>query len=94
MALTLPQRILAETLTFVCFIRTRDETGLYWWVYLAVPGMRMEQLQHMADKENFVPEHYGKVLARGYDEPSAEVQETMEKDYGCIPGKTLGIYAE
>jgi hypothetical protein len=90
--LSLSQRVLAETLTFVCFIRTQDEAGLDWWAYLAVPGLKLQQFQQQLEHKHFVPETYGTVLAKGFGEPSDDIKLKMEKEYGCKAGKTLGIF--
>lgn len=87
-SLTLPERIIAEKITFITCVRAEDDAGLSQYFYISVRGDRMEAFKTVLEQGNFDPEDYGNVLAQGYGEPPESLQARMEKDYDC---KRMGI---
>ena len=79
---TASEKILAESTLCIMLLRGRNSQDEALYAYIAVSVDRLDAFMAAQDRSDFSPEEYGTILASGTGEPSPEVQDAMERDYG------------
>jgi len=80
--LTRSERMLAEKTVCVLLVRGEDPEGGPIFAYVAVRADKLEEFMEAQKSGMFYPEDYGVIVESGQGEPSDEVKERMERDYG------------
>jgi hypothetical protein len=76
------EKMLAEKTVCVLLVRGEDPDGAPIFAYV---GVRADKLQEFMAAQNsglFYPEEHGVIIEAGQGEPSAEIRERMEREYG------------
>ena len=76
------EQIIAEKTVCVLLVRGEDPDGGPIYAYVAVRADKLEEFMEAQKTGTFYPEDYGVIVEAGEGEPSAEVREKMERDYG------------
>lgn len=80
--LTRSERMIAEKTVCVLLVRGEDPDGGPIYAYVAVRADKLEQFMDAQKSGMFYPEDYGVIVESGHGEPSDDVKEKMERDYG------------
>jgi hypothetical protein len=80
--LTRSEQRIAEKTVCILLMRGTNPAGERLYAYVAVRADRLQDFMAAQTQPSFVLEEYGVVLESGLGEPSLEVQEKMQKDYG------------
>lgn len=96
MALTIPQRVIAEKLVYVNYVEVvdKDDESRQHYYYIAVRAAHMDAFRLALKQEDFTPEDHGIILESGRGVPSESVRETMYLQYGCKHGINLELVEE
>lgn len=80
--LTQSEKLLAEKTVCILMLRGKDADNEPIYAYVAVRADMLEAFMAAQQKPDFNPEDYGVIVESGTGDPSPEVLERMEKDYG------------
>ncbi|MBN67165.1 MAG: hypothetical protein CMM94_06340 [Rickettsiales bacterium] len=76
------EKILAEKTVCVLLVRGESPDGERIFAYVAVRADKLEEFMKAQQTGTFYPEDYGVVVESGVGDPSAEVRQKMETEYG------------
>ena len=76
------EKILAEKTVCVLLVRGEDPDGAPIFAYVGVRADKLKEFMEAQQSGMFYPEEHGVIIESGHGEPSAEVREKMERDYG------------
>jgi len=80
--LTRSEQMIAEKTVCVLLVRGESPDGKPIFAYVAVRADKLEAFMEAQKKGTFYPEDYGVIVESGEGEPSDEIRERMEKEYG------------
>jgi hypothetical protein len=80
--LTRSEQLIAEKTVCVLLMRGTNPAGERIYAYVAVRADRLQEFMVAKAQSSFVLEDYGLVVETGMGEPSSEVQEKMQREYG------------
>lgn len=76
------EKILAEKTVCVLLVRGEDPEGKPIFAYVGVRADRLKEFMAAQQSGVFYPEEYGIIIEAGEGDPTTEVMEKMERDYG------------
>lgn len=76
------EKILAEKTVCVLLVRGEDPEGKPIFAYVGVRADRLKDFMAAQQSGVFYPEEFGIIIEAGEGEPTDEVREKMERDYG------------
>ena len=76
------EKMLAEKTVCVLLVRGEDPDGAPIYAYVGVRADKLKGFMEAQQNGLFYPEEHGVIIEAGQGEPSAEVREKMERDYG------------
>ncbi len=76
------EQIIAEKTVCVLLVRGESPESSPIYAYVAVRADRLEEFMQAQQGGMFYPEDFGVIIESGEGEPSTEVRQRMEKDYG------------
>ena len=82
MTLSKSEQIIAEKTVCILLVRGESPDGKPIYAYVAVRADNLESFMEAQKSGMFYPEDYGVIVEAGEGEPSAEVREKMENEYG------------
>jgi len=85
------EKILAEKTVCVLLVRGEDPEGAPIYAYVGVRADKLKAFMEAQQKGLFYPEEHGIVIESGTGEPSPEIREKMEKEYGFNHDAMLDI---
>lgn len=80
--LTRSEKMIAEKTVCILLVRGESPDGEGIYAYVAVRADKLEAFMQAQKNGMFYPEDYGVIVESGVGDPSAEVREKMEKEYG------------
>jgi hypothetical protein len=80
--LSLDDEIIAQKTVCVLLIRGEDPDGQPIYAYVAVRADRLQEFMDAQSTGTFYPEDFGVIVEAGEGEPSEEVRQRMETEYG------------
>ncbi len=85
------EQIIAEKTVCVLLVRGESPEGELIYAYVAVRADRLEEFMQAQKTGLFYPEDFGVIIEAGAGDPSEEVRERMERDYGFNHSKMIDI---
>lgn len=85
------EQIIAEKTVCVLLVRGENPDGTPIFAYVAVRADKLEEFMAAQKSGLFYPEDFGIIVESGEGEPSAEVRERMEREYGFNHQQMLDI---
>ncbi len=82
MSLTRSEQLLAEKTICVLLLNGVTAEGTQVYAYVAVRADKMASFLQAQKEPDFHLETHAAILATGAGEPSSQVRETMQKEYG------------
>ncbi len=76
------EKILAEKTVCVLLVRGEDPEGKPIYAYVGVRADKLKEFMLAQQTGVFYPEEFGIIIEAGEGNPSDEVREKMERDYG------------
>lgn len=76
------EKMLAEKTVCVLLVRGEDPDGAPIYAYVGVRADKLKEFMEAQQKGMFYPEEHGVIIESGHGEPTADVREKMERDYG------------
>lgn len=76
------EQILAEKTVCVLLVRGESPEGSPIYAYVAVRADKLEEFMAAQKSGMFYPEDFGVIIESGEGDPTPEVRERMERDYG------------
>ncbi len=76
------EQILAEKTVCVLLVRGESPDGNPIYAYVAVRLDKLELFMQAQQSGTFYPEDHGVIIESGEGEPSPEIREKMEREYG------------
>lgn len=76
------EKMLAEKTVCVLLVRGEDPDGQPIYAYVGVRADKLKEFMEAQQKGMFYPEEHGVIIEAGEGEPTPEVREKMERDYG------------
>lgn len=76
------ERMAAEKAVCILLVRGESPDGAPIFAYVAVRADRLEEFMKAQNSGLFYPEDYGVIVESGEGEPTAEVRQKMESEYG------------
>jgi hypothetical protein len=89
--LSLDETIIAEKTVCVLLVRGENEEGASIYAYVAVRADRLQDFMAAQANGTFYPEDHGVIVEAGEGEPSDEVRQRMETEYGFDHERLIGI---
>lgn len=83
MVFSIPQRVIAEKILVVNFLKARDLHGQMHYFYIAVKATQLEKFKASIASPPFDPHDLGVVIDEGVGEPDEMTKERMRVQYGC-----------
>lgn len=80
--LTRSEKILAEKTVCVLLVRGEAPDGTAIYAYVGVRADKLPEFMEAQQRGTFHPEEYGVVITSGEGEPTQEVRQHMEQNYG------------
>jgi hypothetical protein len=80
--LTRSEQRIAEQTVCIMLMHGTQPAGERIYAYVAVRADRLQEFMKAQAQPSFVLEDYGVVVASGLGEPSTEVRQKMEQEYG------------
>jgi hypothetical protein len=74
--------MLAEKTVCVLLVRGEDPDGAPIYAYVGVRADKLKEFMEAQQNGLFYPEEHGVIIEAGVGEPTAEVRERMEREYG------------
>jgi hypothetical protein len=85
------EQIIAEKTVCVLLVRGENPDGQPIYAYVAVRADKLEEFMAAQKSGLFYPEDFGIIVESGEGEPSDEVRERMEREYGFNHAQMLDI---
>ena len=85
------EQIIAEKTVCVLLVRGENPDGTSIYAYVAVRADKLEEFMAAQKSGLFYPEEYGVIIESGEGDPSEEVREKMEREYGFNHSQMLDI---
>lgn len=76
------EKLLAEKTVCVLLVRGEDPEARPIYAYVAVRADKLQEFMAAQESGVFYPEEHGVIIEAGQGEPSPEVRERMEREYG------------
>ena len=76
------EKMLAEKTVCVLLVRGEDPDGAPIYAYVGVRADKLKEFMEAQNSGMFYPEEHGVIIEAGAGEPTAEVREKMEREYG------------
>ena len=76
------EQMLAEKTVCILLVRGENPDGGSIYAYVAVRADRLEDFMKAQEAGLFYPDEYGVVVEAGEGDPSPEVMQRMEQEYG------------
>lgn len=76
------EQIIAEKTVCMLLIRGENPDGKPIYAYVAVRADMLEEFMKAQEKGIFHPDDYGVIVEAGEGEPSEEIRQRMEEEYG------------
>ncbi len=76
------EQIIAEKTVCVLLVRGENPEGAPIYAYVAVRADKLEEFMEAQKSGMFYPEDFGVIIEAGEGDPSEEIRERMERDYG------------
>jgi hypothetical protein len=76
------EKILAEKTVCILLVRGEDPDGKPIFAYVGVRADKLKEFMEAQAKGLFYPEEHGVIVESGYGDPSPEVRQKMETEYG------------
>lgn len=83
MILSIPQRVIAEKILVVNYLKTRDLQGKSHYFYIAVKATNIQKFKNAISNPPFDPQDLGMIIEEGFGEPDEMTKERMRIQYGC-----------
>lgn len=80
--LSFPDKMIAEKTVCILLLRGNSPSGEAIFAYVAVRADHLEDFMRAQAAGLFHPEDHGVIIESGHGEPSEEVRERMEREYG------------
>ncbi len=80
--LTQSEQIVAEKTVCILLVRGEDPKGMPIFAYVAVRADKLESFMEAQKHGLFYPEDYGVIVEAGEGEPTDDIRQKMEKEYG------------
>lgn len=80
--LTRSEQMMAEKTVCILLVRGENPDGKHIYAYVAVRADKLEQFMEAQQKGMFYPEDYGVIVESGEGDPTPEVMQKMETEYG------------
>lgn len=80
--LTRSEQIIAEKTVFVLLVRGESPEKTPIYAYVAVRADKLEEFMEAQKTGMFFPEDYGVIIESGEGDPTPEIREKMEREYG------------
>ncbi len=85
-------KMLAERTVCVLLVRGQSQEGEPVYAYVAVRADKLDEFVEAQSKDPFYPDQYGMIIESGTGDPSDEVRERMERDYGFNHEAMLDVH--
>lgn len=76
------EQIIAEKTVCVLLVRGESPEGSPIYAYVAVRADKLEEFMEAQKSGMFYPEDFGVIIEAGEGDPTDEIRERMERDYG------------
>lgn len=76
------EKMLAEKTVCVLLVRGEDPDGQPIYAYVGVRADKLKEFMEAQQRGMFYPEEHGVIIEAGSGEPTPEVREKMEREYG------------
>ncbi len=76
------EKMLAEKTVCVLLVRGEDPDGAPIYAYVGVRADKLKEFMEAQNSGMFYPEEHGVIIEAGTGEPTAEIREKMEREYG------------
>lgn len=76
------EKMLAERTVCVLLVRGQSPDGGSVYAYVAVRADKLDEFVEAQGRDPFYPDEHGVIIESGVGDPSEEVRERMERDYG------------
>lgn len=76
------EKLIAEKTVCILLVRGESPEGESIYAYVAVRADKLEAFMEAQKSGMFYPEEYGVIVESGVGEPTDEIREKMEKEYG------------
>jgi hypothetical protein len=76
------EKLIAEKTVCILLVRGESPDGEGIYAYVAVRADKLEAFMEAQKSGMFYPEDYGVIVESGVGEPTDEIREKMERDYG------------
>lgn len=76
------EQIIAEKTVCVLLVRGESPEGSPIYAYVAVRADKLEDFMEAQKSGMFYPEDFGVIIEAGEGDPTDEIRERMERDYG------------
>lgn len=85
------EKMIAEKTVCILLVRGESPDGDPIFAYVGVRADKLEAFMEAQKTGMFYPEDYGVIVESGVGEPSPEIREKMEKEYGFNHAKMIDI---
>ncbi len=85
------EKIIAEKTVCVLLVRGESPEGTPIFAYVGVRADKLKEFMAAQEKGTFYPEEYGIIIESGEGDPSPEIMEKMERDYGFNHATMLDV---
>lgn len=76
------EQMLAEKTVCVLLVRGENPEGTSIYAYVAVRADKLQDFMRAQQSGTFYPEDFGVIIESGLGDPTPEIKEKMEKEYG------------
>jgi hypothetical protein len=76
------EQMLAEKTVCVLLVRGESPEGQSIFAYVAVRADKLQDFMRAQQSGTFYPEDFGYIVEHGEGDPSPEIREKMEREYG------------
>lgn len=80
--LSAAEQIIAEKTVCILLVRGENQDANPIFAYVAVRADKLESFMEAQKRGTFYPEDYGVIIEAGEGEPSEEIRQKMETEYG------------
>jgi hypothetical protein len=88
---TIAEQVIAEKTVCILLVRGENPDGDSIYAYVAVRADRLEEFMAAQETETFYPEDFGVIINAGEGDPSPDVRQMMETEYGFDENAMLDI---
>lgn len=76
------EQMIAEKTVCILLVRGENPDGDAIYAYVAVRADKLEEFMEAQKSGLFYPQEYGVIIESGEGEPTPEIRQKMEKEYG------------